>query len=77
MYPYRVFISYAREDRALSKIMADTLQSIGLIPYGIRTFVLDFDSAMQSRTPSLLLTFHAAENKKNRSIGLPACLVAT
>lgn len=32
MYPYRVFISYTREDRALAKIMADTLQSVGLIP---------------------------------------------
>ena len=32
VYPYRVFISYSREDCALAKIVAETLQSVGLIP---------------------------------------------
>jgi hypothetical protein len=32
VYPYRIFISYTREDRALAKMMADALQSVGLIP---------------------------------------------
>jgi len=32
VYPYRIFISYSREDRALAKTMAKILESAGFIP---------------------------------------------